>query len=51
MVDQDYHECCGNCAHHRKIACEEWICGNVNSDYYSVETDYGDCCDDYESKE
>lgn len=50
LIDPDYHECCGNCARHCKQG-EEWICGNVNSDYYSLETDYTDFCDDYESRE
>lgn len=50
LIDPYYHECCGNCARHCKQG-EEWVCGNVNSDYYSLETDYNDCCDEYEPRE
>lgn len=50
LINPEYHECCGNCRYHCKQG-EEWICGNVNSDNYSLETDYVDCCDDYESRE
>lgn len=50
MIDPKYHECCGNCHHHRKQG-EEWICDNEYGDSFGFETEYLDCCDDYEPRE
>lgn len=44
-------ECCGTCAWHFPMPFEEWICDNENSDNYGMETEYGDCCVDYEERE
>ena len=44
------NQCCGNCMFHCKKG-EEWLCRNVNGDYYSLETEYSDTCDDWEEKD
>lgn len=43
-------ECCGTCRY-RKYEPYEYYCGNENSDYYSLESEYDDHCEDYERKE
>ena len=42
---------CGHCKHHRRnFETGEWECFNPNSVYYRDETDYRECCADYEDK-
>lgn len=43
-------QCCGTCKCHvpGEIPGEgEWICNNAESEYYALETEYGDTCDDW----
>ena len=42
---------CGNCKHHKRdFDTGEWICLNLDSIYYTEETDYRDVCGDFEDK-
>lgn len=46
-------ECCGTCEHHKVLLInhsDEWCCSNEESENYMLETDYGDCCIDYEER-
>ena len=44
-------ECCGTCEHHcYDWGPEEWICSNRQSEFYSDETYYGFCCEDWEAR-
>lgn len=44
-------ECCGTCEHHCfDWGPEEWICSNKKSEFYSDETYYGFCCEDWEAR-
>ena len=40
-------ECCGTCRFHRTDDNGEWVCANDLSEYYALETEYGDTCDDW----
>lgn len=45
-------ECCGTCKYHRRSSINgEWICDNEFADAFGLETTYGDCCEDYESRD
>lgn len=43
-------KCCGTCAYHIPMPLNEWACDNEQSENYGLETEYGDCCMDYESR-
>ena len=40
---------CGTCKWHRNYT-GEWVCMNPESEYYGLETDYDDHCEDYEER-
>lgn len=49
-------QCCGTCKYHVRpdiplwmhLPCEgDWICNNGESEYYALETEYSDMCDDW----
>ena len=40
-------QCCGTCKFHRTDDNGEWVCTNDLSEYYALETEYGDTCDDW----
>lgn len=45
-------ECCGTCQYPRYDRnYESWVCGNEVSDNYGLDTNYNDCCEDYEERE
>lgn len=44
-------KCCGTCLFNSHPNYDEWICDNPNSEVYGLDINYGDFCEDYESKE
>lgn len=46
---EEWEDCCGTCVFHKKDH-SDWVCENEKSECYGCETEYGDYCDDYESK-
>ena len=45
-------KCCGTCEYNAyEYHSKEWICTNDESDAYGFETEYDDCCTEYERKE
>lgn len=48
-------ECCGNCEFNccgrDRFGNKEYYCNNSESDYYGLETDYTDCCEEFSEKE
>ena len=40
-------ECCGNCAYHKVVKNDTFICNNEESDYYGDYTEYSDRCEFY----
>ena len=45
-------EICGECKHNKRdYGNGDFVCGNVDSDYYGVPTMYDDTCNDFEEKE
>ena len=44
-------QCCGTCAFNKPEYCDVFVCDNEESDYYGLETEYNECCPDYEEKD
>ena len=44
---------CGLCKWHTKFCAseKEWICNNERSDYYALDTEYEDECEEWEKRE
>ena len=45
---------CGTCKYHKIYSAsfyEVWICDNEDSDYYAMESEYDDACDEWEEGE
>ena len=40
---------CGDCQWHKNYT-GEWICMNTDSEYYGLETEYEDCCEEHEER-
>ena len=38
---EEWEDCCGQCAYHRCLD-DEWVCDCEDSEYYGVDTGYGD---------
>lgn len=47
---EDWEDCCGHCASHRMNKDIGWVCCNKDSDHYGCETDYEECCEDFEER-
>lgn len=46
LYDKD--PCCGNCNYCIPGDNGEWSCNNENSEYYGLETEYSQICDEHE---
>ena len=47
-------QCCGICKYHvpGEVPGEgDWICNNGESEYYALETEYSDMCDDWRDRD
>ena len=44
------NQCCGTCSYHEYFTVE-WCCDNEESEAYGLETEFNDCCEEYEYKE
>lgn len=42
-------KCCGTCRYHIPMPPDEWVCDNEESEYYALDTEYRDYCDEYEN--
>ena len=47
--DDDDKDVCGTCRYHKKQN-SEWVCSCRMSDYYSLETEYKDSCEEHEER-
>lgn len=49
---EEWEDCCGRCRHHKhRDDVGEWICGNEDSEYYGIDTGYGDGpCPEFENR-
>lgn len=49
------NRCCGTCKHNKldwtAWKCDEFFCGNVDSENHGVPTAYDDGCEDWEKKD
>lgn len=44
-------ECCGKCKYHKPQGKDVFVCDNEDSDGYGLETNYDDCCEEFEERE
>ena len=50
---RDKEKVCGTCKYHKIFTAsiyEAWICDNENSDYYALESEYDETCDEWEER-
>ena len=47
---RDQKNCCGTCRYHRRIDAIDWDCKNKESEYYGLETEYEDTCEEWEER-
>lgn len=47
----DKEQCCGDCRWHKRIARNEFVCDNENSEGYGLSTAYDDCCEEFDGRE
>ena len=48
------NKCCGTCEYHLPGEVPgkgDWVCNNGESEYYALETEYSDTCDDWYEKD
>ena len=46
MIDK----CCGTCKWHMYDDGYDWVCDNIDSEYYADTTGYEDVCPDWEAR-
>jgi hypothetical protein len=50
VIDLYKQECCGQCEYCRPLVKDVFVCCNPDSDYYSLETEYQDTCEEFENR-
>lgn len=49
--EETKEECCGTCQHHEfDVEKDDWVCSNIDSDYYADFTGHNNSCSEYDER-